>query len=105
VIDSTVTVVTYKSKTVQSVLTEIAGLLVFTRILTFFLRLFNEWSFNRKIIKETNEDFREVFTYSNFKMSMKENQETKIKIQEIIQENQEIKEKNKEMNKKIDQLM
>ena len=36
---------------------------------------------------------------------MKENQETKIKIQEIIQENQEIKEKNKEMNKKIDQLM
>jgi epimerase transport system membrane fusion protein len=29
----------------------------------------------------------------------------KIKIQEILQENQEIKEKNKEMNKKIDQLM
>jgi hypothetical protein len=45
------------------VLTEIAGLLVLTGILTFFLGLFNEWSFDRKIMKEANEDFREIFTY------------------------------------------
>jgi hypothetical protein len=36
-IDSMVTVVTYKSKTVQDVLTQIAGLLVLTKILTFLL--------------------------------------------------------------------
>ena len=52
-IDDSVIVVTYKCKTVQSVLTEIAGLLVLTRVLTMFLRAFNEWQFNRKIKKET----------------------------------------------------
>ncbi len=62
-IDPIVTVVTYKVKTLQRVLTEIAGLLVLTRILTLVLRSFNEWSFNRKMKKENNEDIREVFTY------------------------------------------
>jgi regulator of replication initiation timing len=62
-IDSTVNVVTYKSKTMQDVLTEIAGLLVLTSILTFFLASFNEWMFDRKIKRETNDEFREIFTY------------------------------------------
>ena len=70
--DKAVTVVTYKSKTVASVLSEIGGLLVLIRILTFLLRSFNEWRFNEKIKKETNEEFREIFTYSNFKKSMVE---------------------------------
>jgi hypothetical protein len=65
-------VVVYKCKTVQSVLTEIAGLLVLTRILTLFLRSFNEWQFNRKINRESGEEFRDVFTYSNFKKNMVE---------------------------------
>jgi hypothetical protein len=73
--DKVVTVVTYKSKTVASVLSEIAGLLVLIRIFTFLLRSFNEWRFNEKIKKETNEEFREIFTYSNFKKSMVENKE------------------------------
>ncbi len=81
------TVVTYKVKTVQSVLNEIAGLLVLTSILTFFLSMFNEWSFDRKIMKEANEDFREVFTYQNFKKTMVENQESKAQIEEIKVEN------------------
>ena len=51
-IDPIVTVVTYKAKTVQVVLSEIAGLLVLTSILTLFLSSFNEWSFNRKMTKE-----------------------------------------------------
>ncbi len=66
-VDDTVTVVTYQVKTVQNVLSEIAGLLIISRILTIFLHSFNEWMFNRKIKKENNEEFREVFTYSNFK--------------------------------------
>ena len=63
VIDDTVTVVTYKCKTLQTLFTEIAGLLVLMRIFTFLLRTFNEWRFNRKVKKETNEEFRDVFTY------------------------------------------
>jgi hypothetical protein len=47
--------------------------------------------YNRKIKKETNEEFREIFTYSNFKRTMVENEETKAKIQEIEAENQEMK--------------
>ena len=89
-IDPIVTQVTYKVKTVQKVLTEIAGLLVLTRILTLILRLFNEWSFNRKMTKKNNEDIREVFTYSNFKKAI-------VKIQEIETENQQIKTKNQEI--------
>ena len=64
----------------QRVLSEIAGLLVLTRILTLVLHSFNEWSFYRKMKKENKEDVREVFTYSNFKKAM-------VKIQEIETEN------------------
>jgi hypothetical protein len=73
VIDENVNVVSYSRKTVQTVLTEIAGLLVLTRILQFFLVTFHEWRFNRKMIRETGEEFREVFTYPNFKRGMVEN--------------------------------
>jgi hypothetical protein len=52
----------------------VAGLLVLTRLLNMILRSFNEWRFNRKIMKEANEDFREIFTYSNFKKSMSLNE-------------------------------
>ena len=79
--------VTYTCKTVQSILTEIAGLLVLTRLLTIFLRIFNECMFNRKIKKETNEEFREIFTYSNFKKSMVEIKELKEKDQEMKAQN------------------
>ena len=82
-IDDFVTVVTYKSKNVLDVLTEIAGLLVLARLLTLFLRSFNEWKYNRKIMKETNEDFREVFTYYNFKKNMIENQEMRAEIDQL----------------------
>jgi hypothetical protein len=85
--DKAVTVVTYKSKTVQSVLSEIGGLLVLIRILTFLLCSFNEWRYNEKIKKETNEEFREIFTYSNFKKSM-------VEIKEMKAENQEMKSQN-----------
>jgi hypothetical protein len=73
VIDENVNVVSYSRKTVQTVLTEIAGLLVLTRILQFFLVTFHEWRFNRKMIRETGEEFREVYTYPNFKRGMVEN--------------------------------
>lgn len=78
------TVVTYKCKTLQSVLTEIAGLLVLTRLLTMFLRAFNEWQFNKKIKRESKEEFRDVFTYANFKRNM-------VEIQEVRRENQEMR--------------
>ena len=82
-IHPSVTVITYKVKTVQRVLTEIAGLLVLTRILTSVLSSFNEWRFNRKIMRETNEEFREVFTYSNFKRTMVEVEELRAKNEEM----------------------
>ena len=42
VIDDTVTIVTFKQKTIQSVLTEVAGLLVILRIFTFISGIFHE---------------------------------------------------------------
>ncbi len=78
------TVVTYKCKTLQSMLTEIAGLLVLTRLLTMFLRAFNEWQFNKKIKRESKEEFRDVFTYANFKRNM-------VEIEEVRRENQEMR--------------
>jgi hypothetical protein len=66
--------------------------------------MFNEWSFDRKIMKEENEDFREVFTYQNFKKTMVENQESKAKIEEIKGENKEIKTENQEMIAKIQDM-
>ena len=74
----------------QRVLSEIAGLLVLTRILTLVLHSFNEWSFYRKMRKENNEDVREVFTYSNFKKAMVEIREIKTKSQEIESKYQEV---------------
>ena len=41
-VDDSITVVTFKSKTVQNVLTDIAGLLVLTRILHILLVTFHE---------------------------------------------------------------
>lgn len=69
-VDDSINVVTFKTKTVLNVLTEIAGLLILARILSFFLVNFHEWKFNKKMKKETNEEFREVFTYSNFKRAI-----------------------------------
>ena len=72
--------VTYKSKTMLNVLTEIAGLLVLLRLATLVLGIFHEQRFISKIKKETKEEFREVFTYDNFKKLQLENlkQETEI---------------------------
>ena len=93
--------VTYKSKTVEKVLTEIAGLLVLARVLTLFLRSFNEWKYNKKIMKENNEDFREVFTYTNFKKTMREYDEMREENREMREENREIREENREMNMRM----
>ncbi len=41
-LDDTVTIVTYRHKTLQNVLTEIAGLLVLLRIFTLILGVFHE---------------------------------------------------------------
>ena len=62
----------------KSALTEIAGLLVLTRILHILLVTFHEWRFNQKMKKETNEEFRDIFTYSNFKRTIVENLEMKV---------------------------
>ena len=69
-VDDSINVVTFKTNTVLNVLTEIAGLLILARILSFLLVTFHEWKFNKKMKKETNEEFREVFTYSNFKRAI-----------------------------------
>lgn len=42
--------------------------------------------------KETGEEFREVFTYPNFKKTMVENQEMREEILEMKEEIREIKE-------------
>ena len=74
------TVVTYKSKTMLNVLTDIAGLLVLFRLATLVLGIFHEQRFISKMKKETKEEFREVFTYDNFKKLQLENlkQDTEI---------------------------
>jgi hypothetical protein len=76
-------VITYKSKTVQNVLSEIAGVLVLLRVFTLILSVFHEQRFISKMKKETKEEFREVFTYENFKRLLVENQEMKEKINKI----------------------
>ena len=75
--------ITYKSKTVQNVLSEIAGVLVLLRVFTLILSVFHEQRFISKMKKETKEEFREVFTYENFKRLLAENQEMKEKINKI----------------------
>ena len=77
------TVVTYKSKTMLNVLTEIAGLLVLFRLGTLVLGIFHEQRFISKMKKETKEEFREVFTYDNFKRLQVENQESKTEIAQM----------------------
>jgi hypothetical protein len=86
--------VTFKSKTVQNVLTDIAGLLVLTRILHILLVTFHEWRFNQKMKKETNEEFRDIFTYSNFKRAI-------VEIQELKEQNLETKAYNEEMKEQF----
>ena len=56
-------------------------------------------------MKETNEEFRDIFTYTNFKRTIVENQEMKEEIQEIRAENQEVRAENQEMRTKVEQLM
>jgi len=34
---------------------------------------FHEWRFDKKMKKETGEEFREIFSYSNFKRTIVEN--------------------------------
>jgi hypothetical protein len=82
-IDDSVKVITYKSKTVQNVLSEIAGALVLLRVFTLILSVFHEQRFISKMKKETKEEFREVFTYENFKRLMIKNQELEEKINKI----------------------
>ena len=82
-VDDTLIVMTFKTKTVQNVLTEIAGLLVLTRILHMILIIFHENRFNEKMKKETKEEFRDVFTYSNFKRAMLEIQEMKERLENM----------------------
>ena len=55
-------------------------------------------------MKETNEDFREVFTYSNFKKSMSENQEMKAEIEEVRGENNEMRAELKQFRQRIEDL-
>jgi hypothetical protein len=67
----------------MNVLTEIAGLLVIFRFVTIILGFFHEQRFISKMKKETKEEFREVFTYDNFKRLQAENSEFKDKISEL----------------------
>jgi hypothetical protein len=94
-------VINFTSKTVQTVLTEIAGLLVLTRILQFILLSFHEWRFKSKMKEETGEDYREVFTYTNFKRNMVENQVIKEEMQEIRAENNKLKQRLDDMERFI----
>jgi hypothetical protein len=66
-----------------NVLTEIAGLLVLLRLATLVLGIFHEQRFISKIKKETKEEFREVFTYDNFKRLQVENLEFKTEIGQL----------------------
>jgi hypothetical protein len=82
-IDDIVTIVTFRSKTLLNVLTEIAGLLVIFRLATFIIGIFHEQRFISKMKKETKEEFREVFTYDNFKRLQVENIEFKTEITDL----------------------
>ncbi len=84
-IEDEVTVVTYKAKTLQQTLSEIAGLLVLIRVASLILGLFHEYRYNRKIMKETQEEFREVFTYENFKKQILINEQQDEKIERMFE--------------------
>ncbi len=58
--------------------------------------MFNENRFNKKMKKETNEEFREVFTYSNFKKAL-------LKIEDLIEVNNKLIERLDKMEKMIQQ--
>lgn len=77
-VDDMVTVVIYKSNTFNDFLRENSGLLLLTGVFTLILNQLNKWKFNKKMKKETNEEFREVFTYPNFKKILVENQQMKL---------------------------
>jgi len=66
-----------------NLLTEIAGLLVIFRLATFILGVFHEQRFIKKMKMETKEEFREVFTYENFKKLQVENMESKSEISQL----------------------
>jgi hypothetical protein len=99
-----VTVVTYKSKTMLNVLTEIAGLLVLFRLATLVLGIFHEQRFISKMKKETKEEFREVFTYDNFKRLQVENLEFKTEMSQLKDKQSELMEKVEEMSVFIDKI-
>ena len=82
-VSDVVKTVTFKSKTMLNLLTEIAGLLVIFRLATFILGVFHEQRFIKKMKMETKEEFREVFTYENFKKLQVENMESKSEISQL----------------------
>jgi hypothetical protein len=99
-----VTVVTYKSDTMMNVLTYIAGLLVLLRLATLALSIFHEQRFISKMKKETKEEFREVFTYENFKKLQVENLKYDTEISQLKDKQSELMEKVEEMSVFIDKI-
>jgi hypothetical protein len=97
-------VVTYKSKTMLNVLTEIAGLLVLFNFATVVLGIFHEQRFISKMKKETKEEFREVFTYDNFKRLQVENLKQDTEISQLKALVREMMEKVDKMSVFIDKI-
>lgn len=96
-VDNELTVVKYKAKTLQQTFTEIAGLLVLIRVATVILGQFHEYRYNRKIKRETQEEFREVFTYENFKRQIVINEQQNEEIARINNKVTELQEMMQEM--------
>ncbi len=96
---------TYKAKTLQQTFTEIAGLLVLMRVATLILGLYHEYRYNRKIKMETQEEFREVFTYENFKQHIVINDQQNEEIANMKEEIGNLKEEIQELKSIIQEIV
>ena len=54
--------------------------------------------------KETKEEFREIFTYANFKRAIVEIQEVKAKNEEMKEQIEEIKEQNSQLIQRLENM-
>ncbi len=85
-------------------LTEIAGLLVLMRVASFVLGLFHEFRYNSKMKKETQEEFRDVFTYENFKQQIEINEKQNEMIASMVERMGEMHNQISEMQNQIDEI-
>ena len=77
-IDPIIKIVTFKPKSLLQALSEIGGLLIIFRI-SLLLVYAHEKFFDRELNKTNSQNFKELFTFDNFRNALLEIEQRKIK--------------------------